>query len=638
MKQQAGTPAQDYPVTPVPFTQVRVTDAFWRPRLETNRTVTLPHNLAKCEETGRIANFERAAGWTEGSFEGLRFRDSDVFKVIEGAAYSLHLHPDAELDHYLDQIIAKIAAAQEADGYLYTARTIDPDRLVDGAGKARWSYLRSSHELYNVGHLYEAAAAHVRATGKRSLLNVALKNAELIDAVFGPEKLRDVPGHQEIEIGLVKLYRVTGDDRWLRLARFFLDERGDPSRELYGEYAQDHLPVVEQRQAIGHAVRAGYMYSATADVAALTGDERYVKAIDLVWQDVVGSKLYLTGGIGARHRGEAFGEAYELPNATAYAETCAAIANILWNHRLFAMHGDAKYIDVLERTLYNGFLAGVGLGGDTFFYVNPLEWDDQDADNRAPPIRQPWYACSCCPTNVVRFMASVSGYVYAQDESGVYLNLYVGSSTTLHIAGETVELVQHTAYPWEGDVRVEVTPSQPVRFALRVRVPGWARGQPVPSSLYRYLDQDGPEPVISVNGKGVKISLERGYVCLDRTWRPGDTVRLELPMPVRRVLSHPRVAANAGRVALERGPLVYCAEWVDNTEDVLSLIVPDKARLSAQRRPGLLGGLTTIEGMVQGTTGACKLVAIPYYAWAHRGPGKMAVWLRRDAESAGPAC
>ncbi|MDZ7333408.1 MAG: glycoside hydrolase family 127 protein, partial [candidate division KSB1 bacterium] len=398
-------PQKDYPIKPVPFTDVQVTDQFWQPRMETNRTVTIPYDFKKCEETGRIDNFAKAGGLMEGEFVGIRYNDSDVYKVIEGAAYSLRLYPDPQLEQYLDDLIAKIAAAQEDDGYLYTARTINPAKPPKNAGPERWSYLIHSHELYNVGHMYEAAVAYYQATGKRSLLDVAIKNANLIDSVFGPGKKHDPPGHQEIEIGLTKLYRVTGDERYLKLAKFFLDQRGryigrKPYDEyISAEYTQDHKPVIEQDEAVGHAVRAGYMYSGMADVAALTGDQDYIKAIDRIWENVVSKKLYITGGIGARSEGEAFGDNYELPNLEAYNETCAAIANMFWNHRLFLLHGDAKYIDVLERTLYNGFLSGVGLDGNEFFYPNPLESDGRHN-------RSPWFDCACCPVNVVLFLPS----------------------------------------------------------------------------------------------------------------------------------------------------------------------------------------------------------------------------------------
>ncbi len=617
---------KDYPVKPVPFTRVRVQDDFWRPRLETNRAVTIPYDFRKCEETGRIDNFSKAGKLMEGEFKGIRFDDSDVFKIIEGAAYSLALHPDPWLESYLDRLIAKIAAAQEEDGYLYTTRTIDPQHPAGGAGPARWSNLKDSHELYNVGHLYEAAVAHYQATGKRSLLDVALKNADLVCHVFGLDKLHDVPGHQEIEIGLAKLYRVTGDAKYLQMAKFFLDMRGRADqRKIWGEYCQDHKPVVEQSEATGHSVRAGYMYSGMADVAALTQDPSYIEAITRIWHDVVDGKLYLTGGIGSRSGGEAFGADYELPNKTAYNETCAAIANMLWNHRLFLLSGDSKYIDVFERTLYNGFLSGVSLTGDLFFYPNPLESDGTYK-------RSPWFDCSCCPSNVARFIPSIPGYVYAQKDNSIYVNLFVQGEASISLAGHAIQLRQETRYPWDGRVRIIVQTAAPVDFILRVRVPGWAQNRPVPSDLYAYADA-APGPVtLQVNGAPVSPSLDRGYLPIQRVWADGDTVDLDLPMPVRRVRAHDQVLEDRGKVALERGPVVYCAEWVDNDGEVNRLRVPESMTFESSFREFMLGGVEVLHGSAprgaaENGGDAPDVTLIPYYAWAHRGEGPMKVWL-----------
>ncbi|MDE0098171.1 MAG: glycoside hydrolase family 127 protein [Truepera sp.] len=619
----------DYPITPVPFTEGCFTDRFWLPRLETNRQVTIPYDFEKCEETGRIDNFAKAAGLMEGPHKGLFYNDSDVFKVVEGAAYSLSLHPDPELEGYLDDLIQKIAGAQENDGYLYTARTIDPEAVdSEQEGLERWSNLRISHELYNVGHLYEAAVAHHQATGKRTLLDVALRNAELIDSVFGPDKIRDVPGHQEIEIGLVKLYRTTGERRYLELAKFFLDQRGQPDRgnlqtnfDLPG-YMQDHLPVTEQREAVGHAVRAAYMYSGMADVAALTGDEAYIAALDTLWQSVVSRRMYLTGGIGAHLHGEAFGEDFELPNAKAYAETCAAIANAMWNHRMFLLHGDGKYLDVLERTLYNGFLSGVSLQGNTFFYTNPLSSDGAWAFNaRVGAVRSPWFTTSCCPTNVVRLLPSLPGYTYAHQDDRLFVNLYIGGNVTVPLIAREVKLTQETSYPWSGAVKLTIDPSEPTEFALHLRIPGWARNEPVPSDLYRYLDRSDEPVTLRVNGDAVAVELNQGFAVVRRNWRSGDTVVLDLPLPVRRVMSHESIEDNRGRVAVERGPLVYCAEGIDNGGSALDLTLPDDAPLADERDEGLLGGMTKI------CSGGVTL--IPYYAWSHRGAGEMNVWLAR---------
>jgi DUF1680 family protein len=639
----------DYPIEPVPFTAVQIRDAFWQPRMRTNTDVTVAYAFEQCEKTGRIANFAVAGGRVPGDFEGIYFNDSDVFKVIEGAAYTLALAPDPELDAYLDGLIAKIAAAQEDDGYLYTIRTIRGDDTgAPGTGPTRWSNLRVSHELYNVGHLYEAAVAHYLATGKRTLLDVALKNADLVDRVFGPgaDQRRDPPGHQEIELGLVKLYRVTGQRRYLALARFFLDQRGErDGHELYGDYAQDHARVITQTQAVGHAVRAGYMYSAMADIAALAQDPAYTRAVGRLWEDVVYRKLYLTGGIGARRAGEAFGEAYELPNASAYAETCAAIANALWNHRMFLLHGEAKYIDVLERVLYNGFLSGVSFSGDRFFYPNPLAADGVTRFNQGHCERAPWFACSCCPVNVVRFMPSIAGYVYATKRDRVYVNLYIGGTATVPVAGADVQFTQTTDYPWDGQVRIEVTPPTSHEFTLRLRIPGWARNKPVPGGLYRFLEVPRARTVVRVNGKLIPSKLVDGYAELRRTWRIGDVVEVEFPMYARRVVARDEVAACAGRVALERGPIVYCLEGVDHDGAVADLVLPPEAELRSTFEPELLRGVTTIRAAGQrvsraadgGTrTEPCNLRAVPYYAWAHRGPGAMAVWIANAPEHARP--
>jgi DUF1680 family protein len=617
-----------YPFQPVPFTQVTIRDGFWSPRLETNRTVTIPYDFQKCEETGRIDNFVKAAGDMDGSHIGLHFNDSDVYKIIEGAAYSLQVHPDPELEAYIDAIIVKIAAAQEDDGYIYTARTIDPDHPHKMSGPERWSRLDTSHELYNLGHMYEGAVAYFQATGKRAFLDVAIKSADLISRVFGPHALRNVPGHQEVELGLVKLYGVTGNEKYLELAKFFLDERGHANgRELQQAlgivgYMQDHMPVIEQREAVGHSVRATYMYSAMADVAALTGDQSYVNAIRHIWENVVQKKLALTGGVGARHQGEAFGDDYELPNQTAYNETCAAIGNVFWNHRLFLLDGQAKYYDVLERTLYNGFLSGIALDGSQFFYVNPLESDGEYVFNRADSIaRQPWFECSCCPTNVVRLMPSVPGYIYATRNDRVYVNLYVGSQARLDLGGSAIQLLQTTEYPWQGDVKLMVNPARPLLFTLSLRVPGWVSGQPVPSDLYRYLDNAPGNVTVRVNDEIITTPAEQGYINIHRVWQAGDRVQLIMPMPVRRVLSHPQVVDCQGKVALERGPIVYAAEGVDNGGRALDIVLPDDMQLASEHRANLLGGVTVITGD--------SFVAIPYYAWSHRGVGEMTMWFSR---------
>jgi DUF1680 family protein len=618
---------QDYPIRPVPFTSVRVDDAFWTPRMETNRMTTVWYDFKKCEETGRIDNFAKAGKLMLGEFRGTPFDDSDVFKVIEGASYTLSLHPDAKLDLYLDDLIVKIAAAQEPDGYLYTARTIDPKCRLDFFGPTRWSKLAGSHELYNQGHLYEAAVAHFQATGKRSLLNVALKSADLICKTFGPapDQLKEPPGHEEIEIGLVKLFRATGERKYLEQAKFFCDIRGRAdTHKLRGPYQQDHKPIVQQDEAVGHSVRAGYLYSGVADVAALTGDTAYVAAIDRLWMNVVGKKIHLTGGIGASPDGEAFGENYDLPNSTAYLETCAAIANALWNERMFLLHGNARYLDVLERVIYNGFLSGISLTGDRFFYPNPLESDGKRPFNMGSCERAPWFGCSCCPVNDVRFIPEIASFIYATRGDEVFVNLFIGGSAKLEVAGAPLELKMTTGYPNDGKVSLAVTVPEPRKFTLDLRIPGWARNQPFPSDLYRYDDDLQPKVKLAVNARTTPLNLENGFAKINRTWSSGDLVTLILPTPVRRVVALPAVTADRDRFALERGPLVYCAEGVDNDGKVLDKVLSGNLRFQTDWRPELLGGVVLLRISTPETKNALTL--IPYYAWCHRGPGEMRVW------------
>jgi DUF1680 family protein len=638
----AGGKPRGYPIAPVPFTSVRLTDTFWARRLEINRTVTIPFGFAKSEQEGRMRNFERAAHLRGGAYEGqMPFDDTDVYKLIEGASYSLQSQPDPQLDKFLDGLIAKIAAAQEPDGYLTTYKTIDPRRSPASWVKAgpRWEQeLYGSHELYNAGHLLEAGYAHYRATGKRSLLDVGTRFADLIDRTFGPGKLATPPGHQIVETGLIKLAGVTGDARYQKLARFFLDQRGNAAgHKLAGPDNQDHLPVTQQSEAVGHAVRAAYMYAGMVDIATLEGDAGYHAAVDRLWEDVVGRKMYLTGAIGARHQGEAFGGAYELPNKTAYGETCASIASVYWNQRMFLQSGDAKYIDVLERTLYNAVTAGVSLTGDRFFYPNPLEADGRNPFNRGGVTRKPWFDCSCCPTNLARFIPAIPEYVYAREDGVLYVNLFVASEAKVDLGGGEVAVKQETAYPWDGAITIRVAPARPQTFEVRVRIPGWAQEHPVPSSLYRYAGAPQPRFTLRVNGHDAAATVTKGYAVLARTWSPGDLITLDLPMSVRRVLADDRVADDRGRVALERGPLVYCAEGIDNDGSALDIVVPDGARLTAERRPDLLGGVTVLHGDVTNRQGrARRLTAIPYYAWSNRGPGQMEVWFPRASTYTSP--
>jgi DUF1680 family protein len=641
---QGVAPRKDYPIRPVDFTRVQVTDKFWAPKMEINRTATIPFAMKLNEETGRVDNFRKAARLIKGAFQGKRYNDSDVYKVMEGAAYSLLLHPDPGLRKQLDELVGIIAAAQEPDGYLYTTRTIDPKNPAPGAGRERWSDLRQSHELYCAGHMYEAAVAHFLATGDRSFLSVAIKNADLLVRTFGPGKRRGFPGHQEIEIGLSKLYRVTGERAYLDLAKFFLDERGhyfggekhgpgDPFAVYNSEtYLQNHKSVIEQTEAVGHAVRAMYMYAGMADVAALGGWPEYVTAIDRLWENVAGKKMYLTGGVGSREDEEGFGADYDLPNA-GYAETCASVGNALWNHRLFLLHGDSKYVDVLERIMYNGLISGVSLDGTRFFYQNPLE-------SAGGYVRSPWFEVACCPPNIARFLPSVPGYFYGMTDDMLYVNLFASSTGKIDIGGaKNVEIVQETNYPWEGTVRIGVNPAWSATFTLALRIPGWARNEAVAGGLYRFADAGEPKVKIWLNNKPVTPAIEKGYALFKRTWRKGDVVTVSFPMPIRRVVADGRVKEDAGRVALQRGPVVFCLEAADNGADVRDIVLPDGAKLQAFFRPDFLGGVTFIQGKIaltgkgaDGKPAAVKrdLFAIPYYSWANRGGGAMAVWLKRS--------
>ncbi len=625
------TSTSGYPNSPVLFTDVTVTDAFWQPRLDTNRKVTLPYCFQKCEETNRIANFDKAAGTMPGAHEGIFFNDSDVYKVLEGAAFVLALEPDAKLDAYVDDLIARIGDAQEEDGYLYTARTINPDAVsADEEGLTRWSNLAVNHELYNVGHMYEAAVAHFQATGKRNLLDIALHNAELICQVFGPDGIHDVPGHQEIELGMVKLFQVTGESKYLDLAHFFLDQRGrhDVRQPVVRfdnpGYLQDHLPITDQVSAVGHAVRAGYMYAGMTDVAALRQEENWIAALEVLWQDVVQGKLYLHGGIGARHEGEAFGEPYELPNDTAYAETCAAISNVYWNHRMFLLQGNSEAIDVLELSLYNGVLSGISLSGTEFFYPNPLSFDGEWEFNRGTIGRQPWFDCSCCPSNLVRFLPALPGWIYATGADRIYVNLYVGSQTTLQAPGTEVEvsLFQTTNYPWEGEVEIELGLPTSAHFSMALRVPGWLQ-EPAPGGLYSYAEMADTAWEVRYNGEKVKSHMEKGYVVVEETWRDGDRLSVTWPMPIRRVQCSPVVENNRGRQALMRGPLVYCVEAADNDQPVADIKLTPDLQLQTANEVNLQDGMVSIKG--QSAEGS--ITAIPYHLWAHRDIGAMAVWL-----------
>ena len=629
-----------YPISPVPFTSVKVTDSFWGQRLKASREVTIPLAFSKCEETGRYDNFYKAAHPSEEyKVEGFSFDDTDVYKTIEGASYLMQTYPDKKLDTYIDSVLAVVATAQEPDGYLYTSRTMNPKHPHEWAGSQRWEKVEElSHEFYNLGHMIEGAIAHYQATGKRNFLDIAIRYADCVEREIGekPGQLVRVPGHQIAEMALCKLYLVTGQKKYLNLAKFFLDKRGYTSR--VDEYSQAHVPVLQQDEAVGHAVRAAYMYSGMADVAALTGDTGYVKAIDKIWDNVVSKKLYITGGIGATNQGEAFGKNYELPNMSAYCETCAAIGNVYWNYRLFLLHGESKYYDVLERTLYNGLISGVSLDGGGFFYPNPLESIGQHQ-------RQPWFGCACCPSNICRFIPSLPGYVYAVHEKDVYVNLFMSNTSEIKVSGKKMTVEQSTSYPWDGDVRISITPKGRQEFTMKIRIPGWVRGDVVPSNLYTFTDRKQLSYAVRVNGEPVESRLEKGYFSISRVWKKGDVIDVHFDMEPRTVKAISKVAADRGRVAIERGPIVYCAEWPDNDFSVLSILMNQKSKFRVEKRPDMLYGINTIQTDAQAlsydTDGRLvakdvTLTMIPYYAWAHRGTGEMTVWLPQEMSATRP--
>jgi DUF1680 family protein len=614
---------------PFDLASVEINDGFWAPRLETNRRVTIPHEHKMCKDTGRIDAFRLE--WKPGQPDPPHiFWDSDVAKWIEAASYSLATHPDPALDRLLDEVIALIASAQQPDGYLNVHFTVvEPGK--------RWTNLRDCHELYCAGHLIEAAVAHYEATGKRTLLDVLCRYADHIDATFGADKKRGYPGHEELELALVKLYHATGEGRYLKLSQYFVDERGrqphyydaeavargeDPRKWWASsyEYSQCHAPVREQTQAVGHAVRAMYLYSGMADVAAETGDETLLAACRRLWDDTTLRKMYVTGGVGSSGHGEAFTRAFDLPNETAYAETCAAIGLVFFAHRMLQIEANGRYADVMERALYNGVLSGVALDGKRFFYVNPLA-------SSGSHTRQEWFGCACCPPNIARLLASLGAYVYSVADPAVYVHLYVAGTGKTQIAGRRVTLTQQTNYPWGGTVSITVGMDRPVAFPLMLRIPGWC-------SRHK----------IKVNGQTIKATTPNGYARISRRWSDGDRVELLLEMPVERIAAHPLVAEDVGRVALQRGPIIYCLEQCDHPADVRSILLPDRTRLTTRFERKLLGGVVVIEGagltmspadrksQLYRRAGAAKaravkIKAVPYCAWDNRKQGAMTIWL-----------
>jgi DUF1680 family protein len=634
---------EDYPITPVPFTSVKLTDNFWAPRIKKNASITIPIAFGYCESTGRVKNFEIAGGLDTGTFQTIYpFDDSDVFKIIEGASYSLQTYPDPKLEAYLDTLIWKIGLAQEDDGYLYTNRTIAEMHggkgLHEWAGKNRWE-LDSilSHELYNIGHLYEAAVAHYQATGKRTLLNIAVKSADLVNRDFGLDREKVYPGHQVIEMGLVKLYRATGERKYLDLARFFLDVRGPKGQQ----YNQAHKKPVDQSEAVGHSVRATYMYSGMADIAAIEKDKAYLNAITKIWEDIIYGKIYITGGIGATGGNEGFADPYILPNMSAYCETCASIGDIFTNHRLFLLNGHAKYIDVLEKTLYNSMLSGVSLSADRFFYPNPLESDGQHE-------RSAWFGCACCPSNIARFVPAIPGYVYAVTDKELYINLFISSEADIKISKTKVGISQKANFPWDGRVEISVNPETKKYFDMKIRIPGWARNEALPGGLYKFADQNNEPVKISINGDDLEIpALVDGYMVISRRWESGDRVEVFFPMPVRKVVADERVKEDRGKIAIQRGPVIYCTEWPDNnTGNVLNLFINADASFTAEYNPSLLEGTEviktsgyqtkrTLDGNIERLEEE-TVTLIPYALWNNRGAGQMMVWLPTTIETVHP--
>lgn len=626
-----------YKISPVNIQNVKITDEFWLPIIKRVQEKTIEYAIKKCEEEGRFENFLIAGGQKEGSVKGVMpFDDSDVYKIIEGASNSLISAPNKPLEKLLDSLISIIKVGQEEDGYLTTWRTINPAKPPASWVKVdkgiRWESLDASHELYNAGHMYEAAVVHYKATGKSSFLDIAIKNAELMVKVFGDNEgqIKSVPGHQIIETGLIKLYEVTNKEAYLDLAKYFLDNRGKPSHHKLladdnPEYLQDHLPVVQQKEVVGHAVRAVYMYAAMTDIAAIKNDSAYIEATHSLWENMVEKKMYITGGIGAKHEGEAFGENYELPNLTAYNETCASIGSVYWNHRLHNLSGNVKYFDVIERTLYNGLISGLSLDGQQFFYPNALESDGVYKFNRGACTRQDWFDCSCCPTNVIRFIPSLPGLMYSKMKDELYVNLYASNNATVELENTKLSIEQKTDYPWNGNVTIKVNPEKESEFTLKLRVPNWVRNQVLPSDLYNYIDNSTKKTIVSINGEISDIAEIDGYLTITKKWKKGETVELNFPMEVKKVITNSKVVENKDKIALEYGPIVYAVEEIDNKDSFDTISVTETDSFEVIKDHSLLKGVNTL--------GNSNLKAIPYYAWSNRGVGKMKVWLDYNKKS-----
>lgn len=648
---------QDYPVAPVAFNKVALKDKFWLPRLRIQKNETVPFALRKTESA--IENLRRCGAYLRGEKDELpfphRFISSDLYKVMEGAAYILNIEYDPELEARMDEIIDIIGKAQQDDGYLYVSHICKIAHKGE-MGETPYSWVVHSHELYNVGHLYEAAVAYYEATGKRAWLNIAEKSAQHVNKVFfegdpnynNGEPVNQAPGHQEPELALCRLYRATGNELYLQMAKKFLDIRGVTYRPegegvMSPSYAQQHAPVAQQDSAVGHAVRAAYMYAGMADVSALTGDDTYLEALDKVWKNIVDAKMHITGGLGAIHGIEGFGDDYNLPNLEAYNETCAAIGNVFFNHRMTLLYKDAKYFDVAEVSLFNNSLAGVNFEGNKFFYVNPLEADGHQLFNHGTAGRSPWFDCACCPSNIARVMNHVGGYMYAIEDDSIYALLYSGNEVTVAVAGTEVRLKQTTEYPYQGAVRIETDLVGSARFAMKLRIPTWALGkQFVPGKLYHYTGKSASEWTLKVNGEVIEASIDKGFVEIDRVWSAGDVVELDLPMDVRFSICDEQVAANRGRIAITRGPLVMCAEEADNDGVVQRFYLPDLPtgeNCSVGRiEEGLLEGTLTVNvpafELIEGKARSTEVKFVPYLSWNNRGNATMIVWLPDSKEGA----
>jgi hypothetical protein len=621
-----------YRITPVNIKNVKLTDEFWLPIIKKVQEKTIEYAIQKCEEEGRMVNFLIAGKQKEGTVKGLMpFDDTDVYKIIEGASNTLISEPNTKLEKLLDSLIGIIKIGQEKDGYLTTWRTINPAKppanwvpVIEGK---RWESLQMSHELYNSGHLIEAAVVHFEATGKRNFLNIAINNADLLVKTFGDEKdqIKGVPGHQIVETGLVKLYQITKNKAYLDLAKYFLDNRGNPNNhKLYGAYSQDDIPVIQQKEAVGHAVRAVYMYAGMTDIAAIENNSEYYKAVNSLWENVVNKKMYITGGIGAKHDGEAFGENYELPNLTAYNETCAAIGNVYWNHRLHNISGNSDYFDVIERSLYNGLISGLSLDGKKFFYPNALESDGVYKFNRGECTRQSWFDCSCCPTNLIRFIPSIPGLIYSTTNDVLYVNLYASNTANIALDKTELQIVQQTNYPWDGNVAITVLPKKESEFTVKLRIPGWVRNQVLPGDLYSYATSDSAKILLKINGKPFEYKEDKGYITINRKWEKGEIIEMNLPMEVKKVVANEKVEDNKGKMSLEYGPIVYAIEEIDNPTAFDKITINANDIFKVTKEPTLLEGVNTIKTK--------NFKAIPYYSWSNRGVGKMKVWIKYNEE------